>query len=81
MIPLTLLLPGRPPLLLRGEEGQAWHFGRSHENEVVFLDGGLSRRHARIVLQGERPCLEDLGSRNGTFVNDEQIGVLRALRG
>lgn len=81
MIPLTLLLPGHPPLLLRGEEGQAWHFGRSHENEVVFLDGGLSRKHARIVLQGERPCLEDLGSRNGTFVNDEQIGALRALRG
>ncbi|HEY3399586.1 MAG TPA: SpoIIE family protein phosphatase [Geothrix sp.] len=78
--PLTLLLPGRAPLLLRGEDGQAWHFGRSHENEVVFLDGGLSRRHARIVLLGEAPSLEDLGSRNGTFVNDEQIRAPRALR-
>ena len=81
MAPLTLLLPGQPPLLLKGEEGQAWHFGRSHENEVVFLDGGLSRRHARILLQGEVPCLEDLGSRNGTFVNDEQIQAPRVLRG
>jgi len=81
MTPLTLLLPGRPPLLLRGEEGRAWHFGRSHENEVVFLDGGLSRRHARIVLQDGTARLEDLGSRNGTFVNDEQIQAPRALQG
>ncbi|WP_275976206.1 SpoIIE family protein phosphatase [Geothrix oryzisoli] len=81
MTPLTLLLPGRPPLLLRGEDGRAWHFGRSHENEVVFLDGGLSRRHARIVLQDGTPCLEDLGSRNGTFVNDEPIQAPRALQG
>ncbi|HEY3271389.1 MAG TPA: SpoIIE family protein phosphatase [Geothrix sp.] len=81
MTPLTLLLPGRPPLLLRGEDGQAWHFGRSHENEVCFLDGGLSRKHARIVLQSDVPRLEDLGSRNGTFVNDEQIQAPRLLRG
>lgn len=80
MSPLTLLLPGRPPLLLQGDDGQVWQFGRSHENEVVFLDGGLSRRHARIVLQGEHPLLEDLDSRNGTFVNGEQIHGARALQ-
>lgn len=81
MSPLTLLLPGHAHLPLRGEQDQTWHFGRSHENEVVFPDGGLSRRHARIVLRDGVPCLEDLGSRNGTFVNGEQIQAPRALRG
>ncbi len=80
MTPLTLLLPGRPPLLLQGGEGQAWQFGRSHENDIVFPDGGLSRRHARVVLLGGIPTLEDLGSRNGTFVNDEQVQTPHALQ-
>ena len=80
MTPLSLLLPGRAPLLLEGGEGQTWHFGRSHQNEVAFPDGGLSRRHARIMLHDGAAMLEDLASRNGTFVNDEQIRSPRSLR-
>jgi serine phosphatase RsbU (regulator of sigma subunit) len=80
MAPLSLLLPGRAPLLLEGEDGRAWQFGRSHQNEVAFPDGGLSRRHARIVLRGGVPWLEDLDSRNGTFVNDERIVAPRELQ-
>lgn len=81
MPPLSLLLPGRPPLLLQGEEGRTWTFGRSSENDAAFPDGGLSRRHARIILRGGLPFLEDLGSRNGTYVNDEQVLAPRALQG
>jgi DNA-binding winged helix-turn-helix (wHTH) protein len=33
----------------------------------------ISRRHARIVLRGRRATVEDLGSKNGTFVRDERI--------
>jgi predicted component of type VI protein secretion system len=33
-------------------------------------DGEVSRCHARVFSQGERFCVEDLKSRNGTFVND-----------
>ena len=41
----------------------------------------LSRRHARIVGgTGGALSVEDLGSLNGTFVNDERIGAPRALR-
>jgi len=29
----------------------------------------VSRRHARVLLQGEKYFIEDLGSTNGTFVN------------
>ena len=39
---------------------------------AVWLDlAGVSRRHARIVIRGQRAELEDLGSKNGTLLRDE----------
>jgi len=41
---------------------------------LVRIDGPrVSRRHARITIDGERVQLEDLGSRNGTRLNDQQL--------
>jgi DNA-binding winged helix-turn-helix (wHTH) protein len=39
----------------------------------------VSRQHARIVVSGESATLEDLGSRNGTFLMGEAVGSPRAL--
>jgi len=48
--------------------------GRSEACDLV-LDGPLvSRRHARFVVTDESIVVEDLGSRNGVFVNSIQIG-------
>ena len=48
--------------------------GRSEACDLV-LDGPLvSRRHARFVITDESIVVEDLGSRNGVFVNSIQIG-------
>ncbi|HVR70557.1 MAG TPA: FHA domain-containing protein [Vicinamibacteria bacterium] len=42
--------------------------GRDRES-VVWLDSStVSRRHARITIAGGRAVIEDLGSRNGTWV-------------
>lgn len=35
--------------------------------------GYLSRRHAHFFIRGGAPCLEDLGSTNGTFLNGERL--------
>ncbi|MFN7930960.1 MAG: protein kinase [Blastocatellia bacterium] len=32
--------------------------------------GGVSRRHAKIIAHGQQFIIEDLGSSNGTFIND-----------
>jgi len=41
---------------------------------AVFLDDrSVSRRHARIVVSDEGATLEDLGSKNGTFVDRKKI--------
>ncbi|HEY8550710.1 MAG TPA: GGDEF domain-containing protein [Vicinamibacterales bacterium] len=48
--------------------------GRSSEAALSFPDvPSISRRHARLVFNDGEVWLEDLGSRNGTFLNDEPI--------
>jgi DNA-binding winged helix-turn-helix (wHTH) protein len=44
------------------------------ENGVVWLDSPtVSRRHARIVIEGGSAVLEDLGSKNGTFLGEKRV--------
>jgi DNA-binding winged helix-turn-helix (wHTH) protein len=50
------------------------------ENGVVWLASPtVSRRHARIVVDGSEVVLEDLGSKNGTFVREQRITSPTAL--
>jgi ABC-type multidrug transport system ATPase subunit len=42
--------------------------GRAPGNDLVLHDAGVSARHARVVVEPDGLWLEDLGSRNGTFV-------------
>ena len=35
----------------------------------------MSRRHARIVIEGGTAILEDLGSKNGTFVGEKRLAA------
>jgi pSer/pThr/pTyr-binding forkhead associated (FHA) protein len=44
-------------------------FGRDPTNDLCLDDTEVSRFHARIDLRGPQYLLEDLGSRNGTWVN------------
>jgi len=46
--------------------------GRNATAEVCLDDSTVSRHHARIVVTPAGVTLEDLGSRNGTFVNGAQ---------
>jgi adenylate cyclase len=49
-------------------------FGRVAGNKVVLPDERVSRRHAVIHAQGEGEFwLVDLGSRNGTYLNDRRV--------
>lgn len=47
--------------------------GRDSAAVVWIDDASVSRRHARIVLDGDGATIEDLGSKNGTFVRGRKI--------
>ncbi len=47
--------------------------GRETDNDVVLDDKACSRRHAQIQFQDGKYVLTDLGSANGTLVNDLRV--------
>jgi pSer/pThr/pTyr-binding forkhead associated (FHA) protein len=54
--------------------------GRDANNDVVINDPEVSRRHARLVKQDEDYYYEDLGSTNGSFINDHRLSTLTLLK-
>jgi pSer/pThr/pTyr-binding forkhead associated (FHA) protein len=49
------------------------HFGRAEDNDLVLTDIGVSRRHARVLVQPDGVWIEDLGSGNGTYFEGGRI--------
>jgi DNA-binding winged helix-turn-helix (wHTH) protein len=50
-------------------------------DSLVWIDAqSVSRRHARVMVASGLATLEDLGSKNGTFVNGIRLGSPVALR-
>ena len=47
--------------------------GRDPENTIVINDASISGRHARLNRENGVWWLEDLGSKNGTLLNDLQL--------
>jgi pSer/pThr/pTyr-binding forkhead associated (FHA) protein len=48
--------------------------GRGRNCDLVIREPTLSRRHARICVSNQRDfLLEDLGSKNGTFIDDAKV--------
>lgn len=54
--------------------------GRDPEAAVRIDDATVSRHHARIVIGGRMAALEDLGSKNGTWLCGSRIGGSETLR-
>lgn len=54
-------------------QGNEATIGRSTVNSIVLPSPEISRRHAHLWTEGESIFLEDLGSTNGTFVNNARL--------
>ncbi|HEU5230199.1 MAG TPA: FHA domain-containing protein [Ktedonobacteraceae bacterium] len=54
--------------------------GRGHESDIVLPDSSISRRHVQLSRQGNDDYIQDLGSRNGTRVNDEPLSKPKQLK-
>jgi adenylate cyclase len=78
---LTWAYAQRTPLpkliILRGDQHQVFELsdgttsvGRAPENKLWLDDPGLSRRHCEFIRSGEQWLMRDLGSFNGSFVNN-----------
>src|SRR5262249_54672077 len=54
-------------------DGRPLTIGRAPENGLVVRDGRASRHHARIDVRRGSLVLTDLGSTNGSWVNDRKV--------
>jgi adenylate cyclase len=55
--------------------------GKRPDNDLCLVDNFVSRAHARFELEGDTLWLTDLGSTNGTLVNDLQVQRRRLRAG
>ena len=77
-----------PPQAIRDDSRQGWLIGstaevalvpgeniigREGDGVILVKSSTVSRRHARITLDAAGGTVEDLGSKNGTYVNDRRI--------
>ncbi len=56
-----------------------YSIGRAEDNTIRLTERNISRKHARLVRQGDAWFLEDLRSDNGAFVNGVRIGGRQEL--
>jgi diguanylate cyclase (GGDEF)-like protein len=54
-------------------ERPATVIGRSSQAEINIDDDGVSRNHVRILREDDKVIAEDMGSRNGTFINGTRL--------
>lgn len=47
--------------------------GRDPNADISVSDASISRKHAKVTKQGTKVLLTDLGSANGTFLNDKKV--------
>ncbi len=47
--------------------------GRASDADIRVQDDGVSRRHSKIVQSGSEVWIEDLGSANGTYIDDSRV--------
>ncbi|HET9979827.1 MAG TPA: FHA domain-containing protein, partial [Ktedonobacterales bacterium] len=66
---LTSLLRGRTYTLHQ----DVTTIGRTTGNDVLILDGSVSRNHARLIFHHGQWSIEDSRSSNGTYVNRQRI--------
>ncbi len=47
--------------------------GRANDSDIALDGSNVSRRHAQVLREGPHFFVKDLGSRNGTYLNDQRV--------
>jgi pSer/pThr/pTyr-binding forkhead associated (FHA) protein len=89
-VSLTSISRGTAILVLRGGEGEGDHFvlsspvthvGRHADSDIALDDITVSRRHCEITSEDSRFIVRDVGSLNGTYVNQKRVDMVELTQG
>lgn len=91
MLSKTFVLMATPVLVIRKGPSIGKSFslnrvypvsiGRSRVNEIKIEDVAVSGQHCKIIPENGRHVLYDLGSTNGTYVNEKRVNKLALNEG
>lgn len=76
-IGLTPATPGAAAILAHKKEVM---IGRDEDCDIVVKDTKASRKHCKLTRDENQIVLEDLGSKNGTFVAGQRISGKAVLQ-
>ncbi len=79
IVPLLIVVEGKAQGSTARITRPETAIGRASENHLVLNSAGVSRFHARILQDGTRCLVEDLGSTHGVEVNGTRIESWKAL--
>ncbi len=89
-VSLSNISRGTAILVLRGGEGEGDHFvlssaittiGRHADSDIALDDITVSRRHCEVLIDGGRFVVRDVGSLNGTYVNQKRVDEIELSQG
>lgn len=68
---VTVLIENKPSRVFRVDS--VLSIGRDSNNDIQIIDAKVSRRHSTIEKRSDGYFVKDLGSRNGTFLNNATV--------
>lgn len=80
IIDVRVTLKGRPVKEFRFSEPRIT-IGRDPSSNIFLDNPGISREHAVLERKGNGIYVQDMGSANGTFLNDDQVRRERVREG
>lgn len=89
-VSLSNIARGTAILVLRGGEGEGQHFvlssavtniGRHADSDIALDDITVSRRHCDVTQESGRFVVRDVGSLNGTYVNQKRVDSAELTQG
>jgi len=78
-LPTHLRVTAGPQAGLRLPLGEAFLIGRTADAQLVLEDQYMSTRHAALTRTPKGYQVEDLGSTNGTYLNDNRLMTPRPM--
>jgi pSer/pThr/pTyr-binding forkhead associated (FHA) protein len=79
-VAMLMVREGSSPRRQWALQGAAIVIGRGDDCHVIIDDRQASRHHARVTQTQDGYVLEDLGSKNGTFLNGQPLTVPTVLK-